>query len=43
MIFVCCFRAEYVLEFKRKEDEKEDLDKKVIKNYEIKLMNEMHP
>ena len=43
MIFVSCFRAEYVLELKRKQDASEDLDAKVIENYKAKKRKELYP
>ena len=43
MIFACCFRAEYVLALKRIEDEKTDLDDKVIEDYKNKKRKESVP
>ena len=43
MIYACCFRAEYVLHFKRKEDAKGDLDDKVINQFKAKKLKEKVP
>ena len=43
MIWACCFRAEYVLALKRAEDEKGDLDDKVIDDYKAKKLEESMP
>jgi len=43
MIFVSCFRAEYVCKFKRQEDEKDVLDAKVISDYHMKKLRERTP
>ena len=43
MIWVCCFRAEYVLALQRVEDEKEELDEKVITDYKAKKLKESVP
>lgn len=43
MIFVSCFKAEFILELKRKQDASENLDDKVIQNYKAKKRRELYP